>query len=109
MKGKILMKILAVLFIGGGIVAIPYLKWDEGKYDENVPNRLKETTEKTKEVVELPKQAIGKPKEVIEIPREKLVKEEIFKKEEQPKQPTREQYKNIGNEKESKYNSKDNF
>ena len=52
MKGKILMKILAVLFIGGGIVAIPYLKWDEGKYDENVPNRLKESTEKTTETTE---------------------------------------------------------
>ena len=49
MKGKILMKILAVLFIGGGIVAIPYMKWDEGEYDENVPNRLKETTEEATE------------------------------------------------------------
>ncbi len=55
------------------------------------------------------KKSIEETKKPVEKPKKGLTKEEIFKKEDTTKQLTREQYKHIGEEKESKYNSKDRF
>ena len=37
-------QIIALVFIVGGLVAIPFLEWPKGNWDEKVPNRLKEST-----------------------------------------------------------------
>ena len=35
-------QIIALVFIVGGLVAIPFLEWPKGNWDEKVPNRFKE-------------------------------------------------------------------
>jgi hypothetical protein len=38
-------KILAFILIVGGLIAIPFLEWPEGNYNERVPNQLKDPVE----------------------------------------------------------------
>jgi len=38
-------KILAFIIIVAGLVAIPFLEWPEGNYNEKVPNQFKDPVE----------------------------------------------------------------
>lgn len=52
-------KILAFILIVGGLIAIPFLEWPEGNYNEKVPNQLKEPVEQAEPTEPTVNQAEG--------------------------------------------------